>query len=110
MSVGKSGYTSLSIEEKRYARLRRSFDTIVDTDKSFTVWAIDVLDSAVDREGKINQMFPGLKYIGKTSKGIVIQDHADIIEITVGKNFTCSVDKGLCNHILFTVMHPEFSP
>ena len=106
--MGVSGYTSLSIEEKRYARLRRSFDTIIDTEKTFTVWAIDVLDAAVNREGKINQLFPGLKYVGKTSKGIVIQDQQGIIEITTGKNFTCSVDKGLCKHILFTVMHPEF--
>ena len=108
--MGKSGYTSLSIEEKRYAKLRRNFDTIVNTDKTFTLWATDILDAAVNREDKINDMFPGLKYVGRTSKGVVIQDHQDIIEITIGKNFTCSVDKNICKHILFTVMHPAFDP
>ena len=108
--MGKSGYTSLSLEEKRYAKLRRNFDTTIDTDKTFTIWATDVLEAAINREGKITTLFPGLKFIGHSSKGVIIQDHSEIVQITTGSGskFTCDKDKGLCKHILFTALHPLF--
>ena len=106
--MGKSGYTSLSLEEKRYAKLRRNFDTTISTDQTFTTWATDVLEAAINREARIEQLFPGLKFIGHSSKGVIIQDHSDIVQITTGKVFTCDKDKGICKHILFTALHPSF--
>ena len=107
--MGRSGYTSLSIEEKAYARLRRNFDTTIDTEKSFTVWALDVLESAVYREEKLNQRYPSLRYVGNKTGGCIIEDHGKIIEVSVGKNLlSCSQDKGICKHVLFAVLHPSF--
>ena len=58
--MGRSGYTSLSIEEKKYAKLRRAFDSTVDTEKTFTVWAMD----ALDREKAVNNNYPGIRFVG----------------------------------------------
>jgi hypothetical protein len=108
-SVGRSGYTSLSIEEKAYARLRRSFDTTIDTEKSFTVWALNVMESAIEKERKLNKFYPTLRYVGNKTGGCIIEDHGKIIEISVGKNLlACSQDKGICKHVLFAVLHPFF--
>lgn len=111
--MGRSGYTSLSIEEKTYAKLRRSFDLIVDTDKTFTVWAMDIMKSALNREEKINKLYPGVRWIGNKTGGCILEEKGNIIEITVkgsvGKNvLACSQDKGVCKHILFAVCHPLF--
>lgn len=110
--VGRSGYTSLSLEEKRYAKLRRSFDTIVNTDKTFTVWAMETLDAALARESKLNKSFGGIKWIGNKTGGCILEEKGNIIEITisdVGKNLlTCSQDKTFCRHQLFAVLHPLF--
>lgn len=109
--MGRSGYTGLSIEEKAYARLRRSFDTTIDTEKTFTVWAMDVMESAVIREKAITKLYPGLRYVGNKTGGCILEDSKSkqIIEISVGKNLlTCSQHKGICSHILFAVLHPSF--
>jgi hypothetical protein len=110
--VGRSGYTSLSIEEKKYAKLRRKFDTI-DTDKSFTVWAMDVMETALNREIHLNKSYPGIKFIGNKTGGVILEEKGQIIEISVGNSagknlLTCSQDKELCKHVLFAVLHPSF--
>ncbi len=104
--MGRSGYTSLSISQKEYSKLRRAFDSTIDTDQTFTVWAMSVLESAIIRERKLKSLFPGLKFVGKTSNGVIIQDKKEIIEVK--NNLTCKVDNGLCDHILFCCIHPEF--
>ena len=108
--VGRSGYTSLSLEEKRYAKLRRSFDTIVNTDKTFTVWVMETLDAALNRQLKLNKSFPGIKWIGNKTGGCILEEKGTIIEITYdGKNsLTCSQDNSFCRHCLFAVLHPLF--
>jgi len=111
INVGRSGYTSLSIEEKAYARLRRNFDTKIDTDKTFTAWALDILETAISRENRLDDMFPTMKFVGKKSNGIIIQDRSEIIEIDVSKTqITCKTDKNLCRHVLFAALHPSFEP
>lgn len=107
--MGRSGYTSLSIEEKAYAKLRRKFDDTVDTDNTFTVWAMETLQTALNRELYVNKNYPGLRYIGNKTGGCILEEKGHIIEVSVGKNLlTCSQDKGICKHILFAVLHPDF--
>ena len=107
--MGRSGYTSLSIEEKRYAKLRRTYDTTHTKDESFTVWAANALDSYLTREDQVNWLYPGIKYIGNKTGGVILEEKGNIIEISVGKSsLTCSQDKGVCKHVLFAVLHPEF--
>jgi len=65
----------------------------------------------VSREDKISSLFPGLKFVGNTSNGVVIQDKNEIIEIKItNSNFSCNKDKGICKHILFTCINPSFDP
>ena len=107
--MGRSGYTSLSIEEKKYAKLRRAFDSTVDTEKTFTVWAMDTLETALNREKAVNSDYPGIRFVGIKTGGCILEEKGKIIEINIGKNaLTCSQDKGICKHVLFAVMHPSF--
>ena len=76
--MGKSGYTSLSLNEKDYARLRRSWDDIIQTDLTFTSWATDVLVTGIARVEKLNKLFPGMEYVGPVSNGVVIKDGKDL--------------------------------
>jgi len=105
--MGKSGYTSLSLNEKEYANLRRSWDKIVQTDQTFTTWATDVLFNGVARVEKLNKLFPGFEYVGKIKSGVIIKDKNDLIEV---RGLKCNKDKGLCDHVLFACIHPNFEP
>ena len=110
--LGRSGYTSLSIEEKRYARLRRAFDRSVasNTKDTFTVWAMSTLEASVNRQEKINDLFPNMTYVGKTKNGIAVQEKGELIEVQVSKTkIKCNKDEGICNHVLFACLHPEFN-
>jgi hypothetical protein len=107
--MARSGYTSLSIEEKQYAKIRRNFEVTVKTNKTFTMWAMDALITAINREKIVNEDYPGIRFIGNKTGGVILEDKSQIIEISVGKNLlTCSQDKGICKHILFAVLHPSF--
>ena len=41
--IGRSGYTSLSLKQTKYGKIRKKFDSNVSTNKTFTAWAEDVL-------------------------------------------------------------------
>lgn len=106
----REGYTNLSIESKRYDKNRRSFDMHVKQDLTYSAWAMDTLDAAIEREILLTKLFPKLHFIGKKQDGgIVVEDNKMLIEIQIkAGSFVCSNDKGLCNHILFATMHPLF--
>lgn len=108
--MGLSGYTSLSLEEKRYAKLRKNWESKVVTENSFTVWATEVLEHAIEREDNLANKFKHLTFVGSTNDGgCVIQDRSEIIQIKqVGGTYSCSKDKGICNHILFAALNPRF--
>ena len=109
-NMGLSGYTSLSLDQKRYTRLRKNWDSHINTDQTFTVWATNILERAIERERELNQKYADLHWVGSTQDGgCIIQEKGEVIRITYGKNtLTCDHDKGMCKHILFAVLHPEF--
>lgn len=108
--MGKSGYTSLSLDEKRYAKLRKNWDNHVTFDGTFTVWATNVLERSIERERELNSRYRNLKFVGVTSDGgCIIEDNSKIIRITFSNGtLHCDADKGMCKHVLFAAMHPEF--
>ena len=109
--MGKSGYTSLSIEEKQYARLRKDWNKIIEptTDDTFTVWAMKVLEAAITRTELIDSMFPNFKFIGTTETGCIIQDKKQIVQIDKAKNtLVCSVHKELCDHCIYAALNSKF--
>jgi len=118
--MGKSGYTSLSIDEKKYATLRKNWDQLVgngdhsthfkdNVNDTFTTWAMRVLESAVKRELLVNSMFPNFKFIGQTENGCIIQDKKEIVQINKTKNtITCSVHTEICDHCIFAALNSKF--
>jgi hypothetical protein len=108
--MGKSGYTSLSLDEKRYAKLRKDWESHVTTEDTFTVWATTVLEKAIEREKELSSRYSGLHFVGSTQDGgCIIQEKGEVIRITYAKNtLTCDHDKGMCKHILYAAMHPQF--
>ena len=109
--MGKSGYTSLSLEEKRYAQLREKWNKIIsnDTDDTFTMWATKILESAIDRTELLKSMYPKYIWIGKTESSIIIKDDEQIVEIKkMEKTLTCSIHKELCDHCIYAALHAKF--
>lgn len=109
--MGLSGYTSLSLDEKRYAKLRKSWDQVVgiNVDETFTAWATTVLEQSIQRTSLINSLFPSYTWIGKTDTGCVIKDKNDIVEVKWFKNkLVCNVHEDLCSHCIFAALNAKF--
>jgi|TARA_B110000467_G_C18288375_1_gene463165 hypothetical protein len=115
--MGKSGYTSLSLNEDRYAKLRKDWDHIVSghdgwgstREHSFTAWATTVLEQSIKRVSLIKSMYPNYTMVGQTDTGCVIKDKNVIVEVKWSKTkLVCSVDNGACKHCEFASMHPQF--
>ena len=109
--MGISGYTSLSLEEKKYAKIRKEWDRVIkDTvDDTFTAWATTVLEQSIERTSLISSMFPTFTWVGKTDTGCVIKDKSVIVEVKWSKNkLVCSIDKDLCNHCIFAALNSKF--
>ena len=111
--MGRSGYTSLSIEEKRYAKMRRKFEKVIGTEsKTFTVWCADIIDSGIERVNFLEKAYPNYTVVKITGNGFFIDDSkkVDVIKVTVqNKKVICSdKSKDSQNYILYASMHPEF--
>jgi len=88
--------------------MRRKFDSL-NVDKSFTVWAMDTMEAALEKTISLTKQYPGIKYVGNKTGGVILEEKGKIIEVNVGKNLlTCNQDKGICRHVLFAVLHPDF--
>lgn len=110
-SKGKYRYANLSIEVKRYDKLRRNWEMKIKTDQTFSDWVMTVLEDAVVREVMIKQLFPQMHFVGKKKDGgIIIEDHKELAEITISKKgLLCNVHSGTCEHTLYASMHPLFT-
>jgi hypothetical protein len=109
--MGKSGYTSLSLDENRYSSLRKNWDKVISstTDETFTAWATTVLEQSIKRTSLIHLMFPNYTWVGKTDTGCVIKDKSAIVEVKWSKNkLVCSVHSDLCNHCMFAALNTKF--
>ena len=112
--MGKSGYTSVTIHEKKYKKIRSSFDKHIkkDIEKTFTGWVTDLMENSLDRTMKLKTMFPHLSVIKILTHGLVIEDSKNNIVVKVvmnGKNITCSdSSKQSENYILYATLHPHF--
>jgi len=113
--MGISGFTSLSIDQVKYKKIRNTFDKIVksDTEKSFTQWATKVIEINLARSKYLKQIFPDLAVIKVIENGLVIEDlkNNNIVKVTMNDNkMTCShKGKEAEMYILYTTLHPEFS-
>ena len=112
--MGLSGYTSLSINQNRYKKIRNRFDKIVagGTDVTFTMWATNIIESGVDRIDYLKKKFPDLSVIKVINNGLIIEDlKNDIVTKVVMADdiISCShKGKEADSYILFVTLHPEF--
>lgn len=112
-NMGRSGYTSLSIEQTQYARTRRKWETIIapNSDLTYTQWHSEVLENSLDRIVLLKKMFPNFSLLKLIDRGIIIDDKKtdDVIKVYLknGK-FVCSDKKNPEDYILYTALHPEF--
>jgi len=113
--MGITGYTSLSLREKDYKRIRKEFDkTVVDDldHNSFTQWATNILENAVNRTGKLKLKFPHLSVIKVFTNGLVIEDSKNnaVVKVTMsGKDIICSDSgKNFESYLLYASLHPMF--
>jgi hypothetical protein len=109
--MGKSGYTSLSLDEKRYAKLRKNWEQVIGKEKgeTFTVWATNILEQSIQRTSLVESLYPNYSWVGKTENGCVIKDKNIIVEVKWSKNkLVCSVDSGVCNHCIYAALNSKF--
>jgi len=109
--MGKSGYTSLSLDQNRYAVLRKNWDKVVEkgTEDTFTAWATTILEQSIQRTSLIHSMYPNYTWVGKTDTGCVIKDKNVIVEIKWFKTkLVCSVHEDLCSHCIFAALNAQF--
>ncbi len=111
--MGRSGYTSLSIEEKRYVKMRREFEKVIGTEnKTFTVWCADTIDSGIERVKFLEKAYPNYTVVKITDDSFFIDDSkkVDVIKVTVqnGKIVCSDKSKDTQRYISYASIHPEF--
>lgn len=110
--MGKSGYTSLSLEENEYGKLRKKWDHVIskNTELTFTKSVTEIINSGIDRVALLEKKFPTYSWVGKTENGCVIKDKNKIVEVrwTPKGDLVCSVDEGYCKHCIYAALNPIF--
>jgi len=108
--MGRSGYTSLSIEEKVYAKMRRLWDNnlLNETDLSFTQWHTKVVMNSIDKAKFLKDKFPHLKVIKVIDKGLIIEDSKknEFVKVIL-KGTKLDSNKEGDEYLLFAALHPE---
>ena len=108
-------YTGLSIENKRYDRIRREFDAHIskDVNLTFTNWCVTSIESAVERHKFVTTAYPELKLISAEKGTCIIFDGMTKKAVTISiskKGISCSEENNKEKYILFTLTHPMMIP
>jgi len=104
----KKGFANLSVDSQINAKVRRDFETR-NMDISFPVWAIGVLQSAIDRLSYLEKKFPHIKLVTVMNDGIVLEDTNKKLMIKVygEKDKMVSSVPDNPDYILYAGIHPE---
>ena len=92
--------------------MRRGFDTVVDTESTYTQWHCDVVESAVGRVKFLKSAFPDLSLVKVVANGVIINDAKtdDVVKVYIqNKKIICSDKKNPEKYIQFALLHPEFN-
>lgn len=108
-------YTGLSIENKRYDRLRREFDGIVQatTNMTFTNWSVTAIESAVERQKYISKHFADFKMVSVEKGTMILFDMKLKKAVTIsigGDAVSCSEKEGRDRYVLYATLHPLMVP
>ena len=108
--MGRSGYTSLSLQQDDYSRIRDKFDRSVDSDYTFTVWATSIIENSIDRIRLLKKIYPDYTLLKVAKDGAYIEDKksGDVAKVSYqNKKFVCSQTKDKESLIIFAALHPE---
>ena len=109
--MGKSGYTSLSLDEKQYAKIRKRYDQVIakNTTATFTKNVTELIEKGIERTALIENKFSTFTWVGSTDSGCVIKDKNTIVEVKWSKNdLVCSIDGTGCKHCIYAALNPKF--
>ena len=104
----RSEYTSLSIHNEDYDRMRRNFDRLVNAG-SFTTWHTAVVEAAFQRLEFLKKSYPDIRLIAATDEGLVLEDTKTKKLVKVfrdGNKISCNDDNK--DYVIYALMHPEF--
>ena len=112
--MGISGYTSLSIHQERFKKIRKGYEKVIkpETNDTLTSWATRILELNLSRMDYLKKTFPNLSIIKATKNELIVEDsEKDIVTkiiMSEGK-ITCS-HKGneSDSYILYVTLHPQF--
>ncbi len=104
--MGRSGYTSLSLPQDDYKLIRAKFDK-TDIPYSFTVWATDILDAALERMKYAKTVYPHLEIISNVPSQIIVRHrwNNEIATITIKKGKPPTCDKKNPSFLPFALLH-----
>ena len=114
IGMGLSGYTSMSIKDTRYKKIRKDYDKIIgpDTKDTFTTWGTRALELNLARIDYLKKTFPDLAIIKVTENGVVIEDSKNdtVAKITLknGKPVCSHKGKEAESYLLYATLHPNF--
>lgn len=102
------GWANLSVEEKRYDKLRRSFDSNPITTRSFSAWAMETLENVYERAAYLKKVFAHYRLIENHANLFIIEDrkHDKLVKVEWRDNRLVCNDKDP-NYILFASLHPD---
>jgi hypothetical protein len=109
----KNPYGSFSIKKERYAKIRREFETSVDTDDSFTEWYTKMIEAGLARARFLKKNFPDLKIVKAIPNGVIIDDSKrnDVVKVFANHGkISCSSENNKEQYIIFACLSPEFNP
>lgn len=113
--MGKSGHTSVSMNQKRFDKMYPKFAKHIQEDNkpSYTEWITTLAENSLDRIIKLKLLFPNLSVVKVLEHGLVIEDskYDGVAKVVIkGNKITCSIrdDNSSQNYILYASMHPHF--
>lgn len=104
-----ANYANLSVEAVRKNRLARLFESSKITVKSFSLWAMDRLETSLQRELYLKKKYPHYTIIENYENRFIIEDSKSnkIVKVEWKDGSMLCNDKDP-NYIIFASLHPEF--
>ena len=104
----RKGFSNLSVDANKQAKIRRDFEK-KDIGVSFPVWAIGVLQSAIDRLEFLDKNFPNIKLVSVLKDSLVIEDIEKKVVIKVYRENDKLISSVPDNpdYLLYAGIHPE---
>ena len=102
-------YKFLSVRKEDYARAKRAYETIADTDMVWIDWVGSILMNAVDRYQFLKKKYPELKVEKIDKNEMIISDTktGDLVKVSLVNGKIESSKKLEKKYVEFASLHPD---